>query len=54
MLFRKKNGAKDDVGYEIEGTIPEVAEIRLLGNRDKKISLLNRNRRLKRKHPALK
>jgi hypothetical protein len=33
MMFRKKRGAKHEVGVEIEGIIPEAAEIRLLGNR---------------------
>jgi hypothetical protein len=35
MVFKKKRGAKHEVGVEIEGIIPEAAEIRLLGNRHK-------------------
>jgi hypothetical protein len=35
MAFKKKRGAKHEVGVEIEGVIPEAAEIRLLGNRHK-------------------
>ena len=33
LSYRKKSGAKHEVGVEIEGIIPEAAEIRLLGNR---------------------
>ena len=33
MMFKKKRGAKHELGVEIEGIIPEAAEIRLLGNR---------------------
>ena len=33
MMFRKKRGAKHEVGVEIEGIVPDAAEIRLLGNR---------------------
>jgi hypothetical protein len=33
LSYRKKQGAKHEVGVEIEGIIPEAAEIRLLGNR---------------------
>ena len=35
MQFRKKRGASHEVGVEIEGIIPDAAEIRLLGNRHK-------------------
>lgn len=31
--YRKKRGAKHEVGVEIEGIIPSAEEIRLLGNR---------------------
>ena len=31
--FKKKRGAKHEVGVEIEGIIPSKEEIRLLGNR---------------------
>ena len=33
MMYKKKRGAKHEVGVEIEGIIPDAAEIRLLGNR---------------------
>ena len=33
MMFKKKRGARHELGVEIEGIIPEAAEIRLLGNR---------------------
>ncbi len=33
LSYRKKSGAKHEVGVEIEGIIPDAAEIRLLGNR---------------------
>lgn len=33
LNYKKKQGAKHEVGVEIEGIIPEAAEIRLLGNR---------------------
>ena len=33
MMYKKKRGAKHEVGIEIEGIIPDAAEIRLLGNR---------------------
>ena len=35
LAFRKKRGAKHEVGHEVEGIIPSAAEIRLLGNRHK-------------------
>ncbi len=31
--YRKKRGAKHEVGIEIEGIVPSAEEIRLLGNR---------------------
>jgi len=33
LNYRKKKDAKHEVGVEIEGIIPDAAEIRLLGNR---------------------
>lgn len=33
LNYRKKHGAKHEVGVEIEGIIPDAAEVRLLGNR---------------------
>ena len=33
MQFRKKKDAKHEVGVEIEGIVPEAAEVRLLGNK---------------------
>ena len=33
LNYKKKQGSKHEVGVEIEGIIPEAAEIRLLGNR---------------------
>lgn len=33
LNYRKKKGAKHEVGIEIEGIIPSAEEIRLLGNR---------------------
>ena len=33
LNFRKKAGAKHEVGVEIEGIIPDASEVRLLGNR---------------------
>jgi hypothetical protein len=33
LSYKKKQGAKHEVGVEIEGIIPDAAEIRLLGNR---------------------
>ena len=33
LSYRKKHGAKHEVGVEIEGIIPDAAEVRLLGNR---------------------
>lgn len=33
LNYRKKRGAKHEVGIEIEGIIPSAEEIRLLGNR---------------------
>jgi hypothetical protein len=33
LNYRKKQGAKHEVGVEIEGIIPDAAEVRLLGNR---------------------
>jgi hypothetical protein len=35
LSYRKKRGAKHEVGVEIEGIIPSAEEIRLLGNRHK-------------------
>ena len=35
LQFRKKKGAKHEFGHDIEGIIPEAAEVRLLGNRHK-------------------
>lgn len=32
-LYKKKRGAKHEVGVEIEGIIPDATEIRLLRNR---------------------
>ena len=33
LEFKKKRGAKHEVGVEIEGIIPSKEEVRLLGNR---------------------
>ena len=33
LHFRKKRGAKHEVGVEVEKIIPDADEIRLLGNR---------------------
>ena len=33
LNYRKKKGAKHEVGIETEGIIPSADEIRLLGNR---------------------
>ena len=33
MVWKKKKGAKHDVGVEVEKITPDAAEIRLLGNR---------------------
>ena len=35
LHFRKKRGAKHEVGVEAEKIIPDADEIRLLGNRHK-------------------
>jgi hypothetical protein len=35
MSFKKKKGAANEFGQEIEGIIPDAAEVRLLGNRHK-------------------
>lgn len=33
LNYKKRKGAKHEVGVEIEGIIPDAAEVRLLGNR---------------------
>jgi hypothetical protein len=33
LNYKKKKGAKHEVGVEIEGIIPNREEVRLLGNR---------------------
>ena len=35
VFYRKKRGAKNEFGQEVEAIIPDEAEIRLLGNRHK-------------------
>ena len=35
LRFQKKRGAKHEFGADVEGIIPDAAEVRLLGNRHK-------------------
>ena len=35
LHYKKKRGAKHEVGVEVEAITPDAAEIRLLGNRNR-------------------